>query len=321
MILHSMSIPDDSAKLPVWLEQRLVAPDFGRFVAELRAHFPSATDSATPRHLFSRWEQVALTEGLGPVPPDVLTELLKHPASLVALQARIVSEGGPYWDDVIDRDDGISRSFERGKRSLERILSKDAPPSKERVIRDASRKTIVRPARDTVPNGVANRSGRKSYKVSAIVSTGVAVCLAVAVGYLVLRGPDEPAVSKSSIAWGWGKPSGLAPDQKNARAYLNKLADNAEEWSQYQPSDAASVGIRIAEFRIGCTRLMHSSYGPLTDDDKAWLLGQCREWAKLLDGHQQALDAGTDPLTVRTAVDETVRAIAASLREKAKQVG
>jgi hypothetical protein len=50
-------------------------------------------------------------------------------------------------------------------------------------------------------------------------------------------------------------------------------------------------------------------------------LERCRAWARALDGHQQALDAGTDPLAVRAAVDETVREMAASLREKAKQIG
>jgi hypothetical protein len=94
-----------------------------------------------------------------------------------------------------------------------------------------------------------------------------------------------------------------------------------EEWSLHQPGDAAGVGARIAEFRTGCTRLMHSTYGPLTRADRAWLLEQCRAWAKILDAHQQALDNGADPLAVRAEVDETVRAIAATLREKAKQVG
>jgi hypothetical protein len=65
---------------------------------------------------------------------------------------------------------------------------------------------------------------------------------------------------------------------------------------------------------------MHSSYGPLSPVDKAWLLENCRAWAKVLDGHLQALDAGADPVAVRAEVDETVRAIAAALREKATQV-
>jgi hypothetical protein len=128
-------------------------------------------------------------------------------------------------------------------------------------------------------------------------------------------------VRKEPIAWGWGKPTGLALDETTAQGYLNKLASTAEEWSQDRPIEAVAVGLRLNEFRAGCTRLMHSTYGPLTPEDKAWLLEKCRAWAKKLDEHQQALDAGANPIEVRTAVDETVQKLANTLREKAKQVG
>ena len=54
MTLHTLTIPDDPAELPRWLERRLVAPDFGRFVAELSAHFPAAADTAPPCRLYDR---------------------------------------------------------------------------------------------------------------------------------------------------------------------------------------------------------------------------------------------------------------------------
>ncbi len=321
MTLHSLSIPDEAAELPSWLERRLMAPDFGRFVAELSAHFPDAMESALPRPLFNKWLQIALAEGLEPIPPDVLAKLLKHPASLAVFQERIVADGGAYWDEVLERSDELSKSFRRGKRSLDGILSADSPPQKLKA-RDKAASTMTRNGGSkATPAKVGKSMTRRTYKTWAIVSTGVAACLAVAVGLLVVRSPEESAVPKSKIAWGWGKPSGLAFDQRTPKDYLNKLADNAEEWSQYQPTDAEGVGIRIAELRIGCTRLMHSTYGPLNPADKAWLLDHCRAWAKLLDGHQQALDAGAEPLTVRAEVDETVRTMATTLREKAKQLG
>jgi hypothetical protein len=145
--------------------------------------------------------------------------------------------------------------------------------------------------------------------------------LAVALVWQALDGPSAPPLRKAEIAWGWGKPGGLAADESNPKDYLKRLATNAEEWSLDRPGDASGVGTRLAEFRLGCTRLMHSTYGPLTPTDRAWLLERCRAWAKVLDGHQQALDAGADPLAVRAALDETVREMAATLREKAKQVG
>ena len=311
MILLTMTVPDDPAELPRWLEQRMVAPDFGQFLAELTAHFPVTAAAKEPRHLMDQWLPVALEEGLTPIPPEVLGQFLRHPAMLAAFQERVVINGGGYWDELLDASDDLSESLERGKNALGRMLSADG---------SLTEKTTT-PARQSIPSEAVKRSRGRGYRIWAVGSTAIAVCLAAAVAWLATRGPEEPPVLKSQIAWGWAKPSGLALDQPDPRDYLNKLAANAEEWSLYQPSDANGIATRIAEMRLGCTRLMHSSYGPLSPADKAWLLEHCREWARTLDQHQQALDAGAEPLAVRARVDETVREIAATLREKAKQVG
>jgi hypothetical protein len=313
MTLLTMTIPDDPAELARWLERRLMAPDFGRFVAELSAHFPAAPGAPQPRHLLDRWLPVALDEGLEPIPADVLVQLLRHPAVLAAFRERVVTDGGAYWDDVPATSDDLSGRFERGKRSLERVLSTDGSPRGGEATPSAWPKAS--------PSGGAKRTGAPGYKIWAIVSTGVAACLVVAVVWQAGGRPDDRPIPKAQIAWGWGKPGGLATDQSNPKDYLNKLAANAEEWSLHRPGDASGVGTRIAELRLGCTRLMHSTYGPLTPDDRAWLLEHCRAWAKVLDRHQQALDAGTDPLAVRAEVDEAVRGMAVTLREKARRVG
>jgi hypothetical protein len=314
MTLLTMTIPDDPADLPRWLERRLMAPDFGRFVAELSAHFPATPAAAQPRYLLDRWLPVALDQGLAPIPADVLSQLLRHPAVLAAFQERVATYGGAYWDDLPGTAEDLSERLDQGKRSLKRILSTYAPSSNGAATPKASPKAV--------PSGVAKRTGGRGYKIWAVASTGVAACLVVAVVVLASGRPDAPPpIPKVQIAWGWGKPGGLATDQSNPSDYLNKLAAAVEEWSVYRPGDPAGVGIRLAELRLGCTLLMHSTYGPLVPADRAWLLDYCRTWAKALDGHQQVLDAGTDPLAVRAMVDETVRAIAATLREKAKRVG
>lgn len=310
MTLHTLTLPDDPAELPGWLERQLLSPDFGRFLAELQALFPATPGTDPPRHLLDRWISVVLTDGLQPVPPDVLRRLLRHPPLLAELQERIAINGGGYWDAVSDRSDDLRDPFERGKRALERVFAPDA------VASAPDRPKVAPPA---VPKAGARQSSR-GYKLLAFVSTGIAACLAFAVGFLAVRGPDEPPIPKAQIAWGWGKPGGVAAEQSTPKDYLKKLAANAEEWTLHRPSDPTGLGIRIAEFRTGCTRLMHSAYGPLAPADRAWLLEQCRAWAKELDGHQQALDGGADPLAVRAGVDETAGAIAAALRERAKGV-
>jgi hypothetical protein len=313
MILLTMTIPDEPAELARWLERRLMAPDFGQFIAELSAHFPTSPKARQPYHLLDRWLPIALEEGLALIPSEVLSELLRNPAALAAFQERIVTGGGAYWDDLPDTSDDLSMRLERGKLTLEQMLSSDFASSDDRAVPKAGS--------EAVPTRSAKRTGRRGYQIWAMVSTGIAACLAVSVVWLANSGPKDPPLPKVQIAWGWAKPGGIAIDQSNPRDYLNKLAANVEEWSLFRPGDSDGLGTRIAELRLGCTRLMHSAYGPLTPSDKAWLLEHCRQWAKLLDENQQALDAGADPIAVRADVDEVVRVIAATLREKAKEVG
>jgi hypothetical protein len=239
----------------------------------------------------------------------VLTQFLKHPQLLAALQERVALDGGPYWDAVSEGSDDLRDTVARGRQSLDRMLAASAGAGGPVVIHRTGRKA----------GPGASRRGGRGYKLWAFGSTGVAAVLAVVVGLLVVRDPDEPPILKSQIAWGWAKPGGLAADVKTPKGYLNELADNAEEWFLYQPSDRPGLGARIAEFRTGCTRLIHSAYGPLAEADKVWLLEQCRAWARALDGQQQALDGGADVPTVRTGVDETARAVVVALRERARQ--
>lgn len=295
MTLLTLAIPDDPAELPHWLERRLVSPDFGQFFAELAAHFPEARGTPALKKAFDKWAPVAVERGLFAVPADVLGQFLRHPMLLMSLQELVLTEGGAYWDEVAESSDELTAGFSQGKSTLDSLLA--AEPV-------------------TVPSEGAKQSAGRVYKMWAAVSTAIAVCLAVVVGYQAMQGPPETPIPKAQVAWGWGKPTGLAAEQTTPKGYLNKLADTVEEWSQHQPVDATGVSVRLAEFRTGCSRLMHSPYGPLADVDKAWLLDNCRKWAKQLDAHQQALDSGANPVAVRADVDKLVRSISSTLRNR-----
>ena len=73
MTLVAFTIPDDPAQLPGWLESRLVAPDFGQFVAELAAAYPERGPVLPARQLLGDWYR-ALSDGLGGVPVGVLQQ-------------------------------------------------------------------------------------------------------------------------------------------------------------------------------------------------------------------------------------------------------
>ncbi len=302
MTLHTLTIPDDPAELPRWLERRLMAADFGEFAAELAAHFPDACGTPALTTVFDQWAPVAAERGLSAVPADVLGQFLRHPVALAELQELVLTAGGPHWDEIAESSAELTAGFERGKTALDSLL--------------AAGSDVV-----TVPSERVRASRERVYRAWAAVSTGIAVCLAVLVGIQALDGPADPSASAARIAWGWGKPSGLAADQPTPAGYLNKLANNVEEWSRERPADATGVSVRLAEFRTGCSRLMHSPYGPLADADKAWLLANCRAWAKQIDDHQQALDGGANPVAVRADVDELVRAISTALRTRATDAG
>jgi hypothetical protein len=50
-------------------------------------------------------------------------------------------------------------------------------------------------------------------------------------------------------------------------------------------------------------------------------VGKCRTWAAEIDAHLADVEAGADPLKVRTEVDATTRRLIQALRERARNVG
>ena len=100
-------------------------------------------------------------------------------------------------------------------------------------------------------------------------------------------------------------------------AYLNHLADTAQEWFNQRPTDAVGVAKRIHQFRKGCTALLLAEQPQLTQADRDELRKRCRNWAKQLDQQLAELEEGRDPMAVRSDVDEMVRRLTKALRDRA----
>jgi hypothetical protein len=106
-----------------------------------------------------------------------------------------------------------------------------------------------------------------------------------------------------------------------APQYLNKLADDAAEWSNKKPDDAKAVAQRIQEFRAGCATVMLAQHKPLKDADRAWLLDRCNAWAQKLDQELAKLDQHLEEAAqVRTEVDGIVEKLQKALRDRAKMI-
>jgi hypothetical protein len=124
-------------------------------------------------------------------------------------------------------------------------------------------------------------------------------------------------VAQSGPTWGWAKPGGINESQ-TAGQYLASLADTANEWFNERPDSPAGLARRIGEFRQGCSMLLLSSHGPLSETDREWLKERCRTWAAKLEDHLASLEAGGDVATVRGEADETIRSLMNALRTRSE---
>ncbi|MCA9116761.1 MAG: ThuA domain-containing protein [Planctomycetaceae bacterium] len=128
-----------------------------------------------------------------------------------------------------------------------------------------------------------------------------------------------------TVAWGWNRPDAIDPTLP-AGAYLNRLAETAAEWNAEQPQSVAGLARRIAEFRLGCSRLLTAEHAPLPEPEKKVLLERCRNWAKNFDTQLTAVeqlssDATAEELAAeQTKMDTLVRKLVGKLREQAGQL-
>ena len=296
-----LNIPDEPAQLPLWLERRLVGFDLATLVAELSAvHGARAGNAPQLAEVLGDRRAEVLSSGLAALPEEMLQQLLLRPELLFELQDFVLAHGGNYWDEVLERTEAEVRRSTRGKRRLQRFIETDGG------------EPTARPALLPI------RSARW-YSRPAFVSLTTAAAVFIAVFAYERFAPVNPPAGGSSVAWGWAK-SGAIPQDVSREAYLNTLAEEADQWFKQRPGQPAALAQHINEFRQGCSALLLSEHKPLPAADKDWLLERCRVWAGKLDVQLAALESGQDALAVETATDEIVRKLSDALRARAKTV-
>jgi hypothetical protein len=296
MKLFVTDVPDDPARLAGWLEAHLLGLDLAALAAELTAvHGEGAGRPASLSELLGGQLDAVLSRGLSAVPGSRLGALLRHPQALLELQDLVLERGGPYWQSVPVPED-VGDVLRRGERQLHHAWT------------EPLRLSATRP----------ERWYRRPWVVS--LATAATVLLAV---YLVPRpaGPGGPPVEPKTVVsagWGWSRPGALV-DEGPPAAYLNRLADAADEWFKKRPDDPAALAKRINEFREGCSTLIFAKHDALAAEDRRWLVERCRKWAGKLDEHLQKIESGTaDVATVRGEVDATVNQLIGALRSRAE---
>jgi len=296
MKLHAITVPDDPASLAGWLEQHLLGPDLAALVAELTViHTPADKTPALEEVL---GPPASIREhGLAALPPDRLRRLLTHPQLLLQLQEWVLTSESPYWDKALADAAPLEELVQSGRQGA------------------LSSRTEAAPLRLHRPEPPAEQRHQAWYRQSwfASLATAAAVLLAVA-SYQHFF--SKPAVAPVET-WGWNKPGALR-DERPASAYLERLANGANEWFDQTPETEVALARRIGELRTGCAQLILGKHRALSTADRLWLLNHCRAWGATMDKQLAALESGQDVQQVRQQTDATVREITNELRKRAQ---
>lgn len=285
MSLVVTTIPDDPAQLSGWLERQLVGLDLGSLVGELTAiHRPSPGSGPSLDAVLGGYLERIEATGLSCLPRPVLQQLLTHPSLLIALQERILIQGGPYWDECSRTLPAINVHVERGRQRLSGVV--------------AARQDL----------GISAR--HVWYRQAWVVSLATAAAVLIAVGVWNGTRPVEPV---AETGWGWERP-GVVATRESAREYLEGLADAAQEWFVKRPETRRELARRLNQMRQGCSTLILGEHEALSAVDRKWLVERCQAWAKKFDQQLADLEAGKDVLEVRQATDATVEQLVKALR-------
>jgi hypothetical protein len=165
--------------------------------------------------------------------------------------------------------------------------------------RDSDRRAATTPAKETL--------SRRSI-VIAIMSLAAVVLI----GFFAMNS------QRGLGAYGWNKP-GVFEVALDKPAYLNHLADRANEWFDRKPANAGQLASRMKEFRESCDKLLAAKHPQLPAEDREWLYERCRLWAGKIDASLAKLNADPSKLkAVNAEMDETVAKLITALRTRAK---
>jgi len=305
MKVIALEIPDDPSELPAWLEQRMTGLDLAALVAELEVVHSAGAVAEPPGGLdalLGDRQGAVLERGLAALPGETLRRLLVRPRLLLDLQERVLFSGGKHWQRLLDTSEDLRAPFERGRHRLPGITgySTGEAGGKPRAL--------------TLPNARPGRawSPRLRWGIGLAVAASVLVCA-------LWLSRETPQNVEGASGWGWMRPGALA-ENLPAAAYLNRLADAAEDWFKKRPDEPAALAKQISEFRKGCDLLIQAEHKPLAAGDRDWLITKCRAWSTTLDTQLAALQAGKPVLEIRDEADRTIRRLIEALRQRAKSL-
>lgn len=286
-------IPDDHEQLAQWLEPILVGPDLRSLVSELSAIHPDSPINSNMKSILGSNLESVLQKGLHSLDATSISRLINEPISLLELQERVLTHGGTYWREIVQRQESLHATIERTRTAI-----------KEHV--DKPRVATRRPA------GRTDSSSRRTM----LLSIAAGILLTATVGYALMVWSSSNTTAVAS--WGWladdAMPSELTPSE-----YLNKLSRGAEAWFVKRPRDQAGIENRINEFKQGCEKLIAAEHSNLSADQQSWLKQRLQTCLNDVEQQLAKFDSSdVQPLKIRSSVDNIIRDVIQDLKDQAE---
>ncbi|MCA9048703.1 MAG: hypothetical protein KDA89_08240 [Planctomycetaceae bacterium] len=341
----AFNIPIENGLIPSWLERQITGTQLGRLVGELEVLHGQAAQR-TAGDICGDFLDDVTENGLGCLPPRIITDLLRNPRSLLEIQEHVLEAGSPYWLQLSAKNDAGQRS-----RHLQNVVVNSLGGKNHSTHSSVADKTdrgtgySDRQARDQQNDGqfseadvtddgadadvpVRPSDGRQSRRAfSSAVSDHSAMrrrrllrwtLSSAAAAVLLITVVTQWPTNGAPRGWGFSSPDLLAFEGRDQK-FLDHLADAAGQWSNKQPSDNSELRERLAQFSEGCGQLIRTleqqQLNQLTPEAQQWLHDRCLAWKGRIDGHIAAIDNQSESFEqVRDHADETVEKLITALR-------
>ena len=232
MNLEVLDMPEEPTQLAGWLEQRLAGPDLPTLADDLSA-FREAPAGTAPAVRRAAGRMAGAGTGgwaeAGAAGSGAAAAVLAGAAARIArvgVHARRALTGTGCWGRTA-ASKTPSNTADSG--------SRPPFPPRARPERQAAPTPVVLPLRK-------KPSGRRTGWVLGLAAAAAVVVLAVGISrYFPPSAPPAKPAALASHAWGWNRPGVLDSDGP-PDAYLNRLADAAEEWSAEKPGGGGGHG-------------------------------------------------------------------------------
>lgn len=129
--------------------------------------------------------------------------------------------------------------------------------------------------------------------------------------------PSTSHAARSTPAFAWNREDSFALGYKR-KEFLIRLAGHADDWFQRRPGTLEELTLRLIDFRRGCTRLLFHR-ATLPEQDRDWLIDNCRIWTRSIDEHVAAAEADSATFErVKPKADLTIRELIEMLHIRSK---